>query len=158
MAVGTWSGTAYGGSIVGPDLFQAANVLPPSLSLRGCATADTISFAMAASKVPRLVHRLLVLIPPLLLLIIVATALLHLPLNLAGLEPFDAFVFWIAGSATLAIAVVGLAASALVPMAYCRYGCPTGSVLDYLRLHGHSDRLSRRDGFAAALLVLALVL
>ena len=71
-------------------------------------------------------QRGLKLIPPALLLLVVLTAVLHLPINLASIEPFDAFVFWIAGAATLTIAVVGLAFSAIVPMAYCRFGCPTG--------------------------------
>ncbi len=102
-------------------------------------------------------QRGLKLIPPALLLLVVLTAVLHLPINLASIEPFNAFVFWIAGAATLTIAVVGLAFSAIVPMAYCRFGCPTGGMLDFLRYHGHSDRLSRRDLFAAVLLGLALV-
>jgi hypothetical protein len=41
-------------------------------------------------------------------------------------------------------------------MAYCRFGCPTGTVLNYLRLHGRSDRFTLRDGAAVALVGLAV--
>ena len=95
-------------------------------------------------------------IPAGLLLLAFVTAIFHLPVNLAGIEPFDAFVFRIAGVATLAIAVVGLLASAFVPLAYCRFGCPTGAVLEYVRFHGRSDRLSRGDLLAIGLLIAGL--
>ncbi len=107
---------------------------------------------------PARVRRALGLLPACLLLFVLLTALLHWPMNLASIEPFDAFVFWIAGAATLTIAVVGLLAALVIPMAYCRFGCPTGAVLEYLRLHGRSDRLSRRDLVAAGLLLLAWLL
>jgi polyferredoxin len=84
--------------------------------------------------------------------------MLHLPVSLAGIEPFDAFLFRIAGWATLVIALVGLVAAALVPMAYCRFGCPTGAMLDYLRYSARSDRFTRRDVVALALLALAVVI
>ena len=103
-------------------------------------------------------RRGLAAIPFSLLLLVVATAMVPLPVNLAGIEPFDAFVFWIAGSATLGVAIAGLAAAAVVPMAYCRFGCPTGAMLNYLRFRGANDRLSRRDALAAALLGLALLI
>ncbi len=108
--------------------------------------------------VPRSLQRVLRLVTPTLLLLVVVTAVRHLPLNLAGIEPFNAFCFWIAGAATLVVAAIGLVGSVVVPMAYCRYGCPTGAILAYLRFDARSDRLSRRDLLAAALLVLALVL
>ncbi len=62
----------------------------------------------------------------------------------------------VAGWATVAIAIVGLAVSLVVPMAYCRFGCPTGAVLNYLRLQGAGDRFTRRDLAALALLGLAI--
>ncbi len=96
-------------------------------------------------------------VPAALLVLVVATAMWHWPVNLAGIEPFDAFFFDIAGWATLAVAAVGLTASLLVPMAYCRFGCPTGSVLNYLRFSGGSDRVSWRDAVALVLLLLAIV-
>jgi transcriptional regulator of nitric oxide reductase len=109
-------------------------------------------------KMPARLQQLLSYLPPALLALVLLTALLHWPLNLAGIEPFNAFSVGIAGAATITVAVIGLAASCFVPMAYCRYGCPTGSMLDYLRYHGRSDRLSRRDLFAVGLLLLAILL
>ena len=72
------------------------------------------------------------------------------------LEPFDAWVIGLAGVAAATIAIVGLVASLFVPMAYCRYGCPTGALLQFLRFHGRSDRLSIQDAAAAALTILAI--
>ena len=97
------------------------------------------------------------LIPAMLLLWVLLVALLHLPVNLAALEPFDAFLWKAAGGSAIVIAVVGLGASSLIPMAYCRYGCPTGALLDFLRFNGRSDRFSKRDGFALALIGLVTV-
>jgi len=65
-------------------------------------------------------------------------------------------VLRVAGWATLSIAVIGLLVSLLVPMAYCRYGCPTGAVLNYVRLRGVGDRFQARDLAALALLGLAI--
>ena len=102
--------------------------------------------------------RIIQLIPFALLATVIATALKHWPINLVALEPFDAFHVRIAGVATLSVAVIGLLTSALVPMAYCRYGCPTGAMLSYLRFHSRSDCWSARDSLAVALLVLACLL
>ena len=81
-----------------------------------------------------------------------------LPFSLVDIEPFDAWVFYVAGWATITIAVIGLVASLFVPMAYCRYGCPTGAVLGYLRFHSRSDRWTRRDWVALGLVLFAAVL
>jgi hypothetical protein len=58
----------------------------------------------------------------------------------------------------LSIAIAGLGVSLLIPMAYCRFGCPTGAVLGYARLHGRSDRFSVRDWAALALLAFGVAL
>ncbi|MSU24662.1 MAG: 4Fe-4S binding protein [Opitutus sp.] len=93
-------------------------------------------------------------LPAGLLLFTLLVALLALPFDLAGLEPFAAYVFRSAGVATLAVAGLGLAASFFVPQAYCRFGCPTGTLLNFVRARGVTDRFTRRD--AAALLFVAL--
>jgi NosR/NirI family nitrous oxide reductase transcriptional regulator len=74
--------------------------------------------------------------------------------SLASLEPFDAWVWRTAGAATLILAGVGLAASLFIPQAYCRFGCPTGAVLNFVRSAGSIDHWGRRDWGALALLAL----
>lgn len=107
---------------------------------------------------PRSVDRLLGTIPATLLVLVVATALGAFSVSLVDIEPFDAYLIRIAGAATIIIAVVGLVASLFVPMAYCRYGCPTGALLNYVRLHGRSGELGTRDAVAVGCLGLALAL
>jgi NosR/NirI family transcriptional regulator, nitrous oxide reductase regulator len=97
------------------------------------------------------------LAPGFLGVVIVATLLL-LPIDLAHLEPFDAYVIRSAGWATITIAIVGLIMSLFVPMAYCHYGCPTGALLNFMRSRGRVDRFGRRDVAALALLGLAVAL
>ncbi|MCB1229233.1 MAG: 4Fe-4S binding protein [Verrucomicrobiae bacterium] len=95
-------------------------------------------------------------VPILLLLVVVVVAMGHFHFSLVGIEPFDAFVFRIAGWAAIGIAIAGLIASLFVTRAYCRYGCPTGAMLKFLRLGAASDRFGRRDLVAAALVLIAL--
>ena len=58
----------------------------------------------------------------------------------------------------MAIALAGLLACLVIPMAYCRFGCPTGALLRYLRLNRKSNFISRGDLLAALLAAVALVL
>ena len=109
-----------------------------------------------AFRPPRWLSRTLSLLPLALLGWVVIVAMCQLPFDLAAIEPFDAYVLRVAGWATIAIAALGLAISVAVPMAYCRFGCPTGAMLNYLRLQGAGDRFSRRDAAALALLGLAI--
>lgn len=95
---------------------------------------------------------------PGLLFVVLVVAMLGLPIDLAHLEPFDAYVLRAVGWVTGSIAVAGLIASLFVPMAYCHYGCPTGALLNFIRSHGRSDRFSRRDVVAALLVALAWAL
>lgn len=97
-------------------------------------------------------------LPGLLLGMVVIITIVGLPIDLAHLEPFDAYSLRAAGVATTAIAIVGLIASLFVPMAYCHYGCPTGALLEFIRSHGSSDRFGRRDVAALLLVALAWVL
>lgn len=113
--------------------------------------------------VPRGVERGLRWLPPLLVALVLFVTMLNVPFDLAGIEPFDAYVLktvtrtlaTAAGVATVAIAAAGLVAAVFVPMAYCKYGCPTGLVLSFVRSHGKADGFGRRD--AAAGLLVAMV-
>lgn len=107
---------------------------------------------------PARLAKILSLIPFLLIAAVLLIAMRHLSIPISSLEPFDAYLITIAGMATIAIAVIGLIASLFIPMAYCRYGCPTGAVLDFLWAHGRHDHLTRRDTAAVLLLLLALLL
>ena len=97
-------------------------------------------------------------LPALLLALVIAITILVLPIDLASVEPFDAYLIKTAGWATIALAVAGLIASLFVPMAYCHYGCPTGALLEFLRTRGPTDRFSRRDVAAALLTAFAALL
>lgn len=103
---------------------------------------------------PRLLAGLRYL-PLLLIVWVMAIGLLHLPFSPVDIEPFDAWLWSIAGVATIAVAVAGLVASLFVPMAYCRFGCPTGAVLDYLG--GGGKNWNRRDAFVMVLVVTAFL-
>jgi hypothetical protein len=85
----------------------------------------------------------------------ILTSVLALPLTLVDLEPFDAYLPAVAGTAAVVIFSASLLASCFVPMAYCRHACPTGALLDHLRLTGRSDRFSWRDGMMLACLAVA---
>ena len=61
-------------------------------------------------------------------------------------------------AATLFVAVIGLMFSLLIPMAYCRFGCPTGALLSFLRFHGRSDQWQLCDTAAVVLLVIVFAL
>lgn len=93
-------------------------------------------------------------LPLLLIVWVMAIGLLHLPFSPVDIEPFDAWLWSVAGVATIVVAVAGLVASLFVPMAYCRFGCPTGAVLDYIGDGGKS--WNRRDTFVLVLVLIAI--
>lgn len=109
-------------------------------------------------RVPRGLSRLLEKIPLLLLALVLLTVMLGWRVNLNAIEPFDAYLFRIAGWGTIAVAVAGLIASLFTPMAYCRYGCPTGALLKFVRYAGHADGFGTRDVLALAFLLGAAVI
>lgn len=109
-------------------------------------------------RVPVALDRALRWLPSALLAFVLLVVMLPLDFDLAGLEPFDAYVIRSAGAATLSIAVASLLIAPFVPKAYCKYGCPTGALLEFVRGRGLSDRFAARDLAAAGLLLLAFVL
>lgn len=107
---------------------------------------------------PAGVVRGLEFLPGALLLFVLVLAMMAIPFDLAGIEPFDAYLVRTAGVATLGVAAVGLVASFFVPQAYCRFGCPTGALLNFVRARGPTDRFSRRDWAALGLVAVAVCL
>ena len=107
---------------------------------------------------PRSLTRLLLWIRPALIAWVVLVSMLQLPFSLVDIEPFDAYAWRSAAWPTFCVAVIGIIASLRVPMAYCRCGCGTGAILQYLRRHSRSDRWTRADGFTLVCLGLGLFL
>ncbi|QDT91993.1 FMN-binding protein [Gimesia algae] len=104
------------------------------------------------------IKRALRWIPALLIGLILMILFLRIPVDLAELEAFDAYLLASAGIASIIIAVAGLVASLFVPQAYCHYGCPTGAIFEFVRSHGSADHFSRSDLVAGLFLILAMVL
>ena len=94
-------------------------------------------------------------LPGLLLLLGLAGALGAVPVSPAALEPFDAWAWRAAGIGVIVLAAVGLLASVFIPQAYCRYGCPTGALLKWVRTTGSGDHFTRRDAAALACVIVA---
>lgn len=107
---------------------------------------------------PAKLNRILEGVPFVLLGLVVFLAFTTSAHVVTPLEPFDAYVWQVAGAATITIAVVGLVASAFVPMAYCRYGCPTGAMLKLFEFRRNDNGWNRRDHLSFAFLGLALLL
>lgn len=96
--------------------------------------------------------------PVMLLAVVLAVSFLRLDLDLAGIEPFDAYLIQSAGRATIAVALAGLSLSLLFPMSYCKYACPTGWLLEFLRRRTGNDRFGTRDWMGLILLSVAVAL
>lgn len=125
------------------------------LCAHGAAQQLIVRLVKPKRSMPAALRPWLACLPWVLLAVAILTAALHLPLGLVDIEPFDAYLPTVAGVAALTIFGVSLAVSCMVPMAYCRYGCPTGALLDHLRLHGRADRFTWRDGVMLGCLAVA---
>jgi NosR/NirI family nitrous oxide reductase transcriptional regulator len=131
------------------------NVYCSHLCAHGAAQQLLVRFAKPKGRVPAWLRAWLAALPWVLLTVAILAAVVPLPVSLVDLEPFDAYLPLVAGIPALVIFGVGLAASARYPMAYCRHGCPTGALLDHLRLHRKSGMVSWRDGVLLGCLVAA---
>lgn len=94
-------------------------------------------------------------LPWLILVFVLVSVMLAWEVNVNALEPFDAWLIRVAGWGTTAVAIAGLLAALFIPMAYCRYGCPTGALLKFIRYAGHGDGFGRRDTLALLLVLTA---
>jgi polyferredoxin len=109
-------------------------------------------------KLPPWIGRTLRLLRPALIAWVLLVTLCNWPFNLVNIEPFDAYSWRAAAWPTVVVAIVGLVASLFVPMAYCHYGCPTGALIEYLRRHRRSSRITRADLFVIGCLIVAIAL
>jgi len=131
------------------------NVYCAHLCAHGAAQQLLVRLVRPRRQPPAWLARPLGLLPWTLAVVAIVAALLHLPLALVDLEPFDAYLPAVAGVAAVTLFVASLAASCVSPMAYCRHGCPTGAILDHLRWHRRADRLTWRDGVMLGCLAVA---
>lgn len=95
----------------------------------------------------------LAIMPGLILLIAYLTLQYSPTTDLSGWEPFHAYLIRVATWWAIAFAIITLAISRFLPMAYCRYGCPTGALLDYLRFNARSGFVQRKDILMMVLLL-----
>ena len=113
----------------------------------------------AAPKNPRRwlkhVRAALKCVPGLLLFTATAITILQWDVNFAAWEAFDAWIWYVAGFASLSLGIGSLAVSAFVPMAYCRYACATGRLLEYVRHSAAAARFCLADAGAILLAVFA---
>jgi Na+-translocating ferredoxin:NAD+ oxidoreductase RnfG subunit len=131
------------------------NVYCSHLCAHGAAQQLLVRFAKPKGTVPLRLRPWLAGLPWAVVAAAILATVMRLPLALVDLEPFDAYLPLVAGIPALVIFGVGLAASARYPMAYCRHGCPTGALLDHLRLNRKSGSFTWRDGVLAGCLAAA---
>lgn len=131
------------------------NVYCSHLCAHGAAQQILKQIAQPKRSPPRWLRPWLIRLPFAVFVFAILAVLFPLPINLVDLEPFDGYLLGVAGVAALVLFALSLVASLFVPMAYCRYGCPTGALLDHLRLNRQSDRFSWRDGVLLACLLIA---
>ncbi len=131
------------------------NVYCSHLCPHGAAQQVILRIAKPRGRVSARWRPWLVALPWALVALAIVAAVVPLPIALVDLEPFDAYVPLVAGVPALVIFAVSLAASVRYPMAYCRYGCPTGALLGHLRFHRGSGRLTWRDALLGACLAVA---
>jgi len=146
---------ALAAAAVVPPVTTRKNVYCSHLCAHGAAQQLLVRFVKPRRNFPLWLRSWLVGLPWALLVLAILTAVLHLPLALVDIEPFDGYLPAVAGTAALVIFVVSLLVSGFYPMAYCRHGCPTGALLDHLRLHGRAARFTWRDGLMLGCLAVA---
>jgi NosR/NirI family nitrous oxide reductase transcriptional regulator len=131
------------------------NVYCAHLCAHGAAQQLFLRVAKPKGHVPRMLRPWLTALPWALLTVALLAVVIPLPIAVVDLEPFDAYLPLIAGIPALVIFAVSLVASIRYPMAYCRYGCPTGALLDHVRLNRKSGMVTWRDGVLVASLAAA---
>lgn len=96
-------------------------------------------------QVPAKLQRILRNVPGVSLVGIVLATIFVANFNAANFEPFNAYIWAVAGVSSIALAIFSLVVSLKIPMAYCRFGCPTGRLLEYSRRTRQSGKFAWQD-------------
>ncbi len=102
---------------------------------------------------PRRLNRVARALPNFLLVAAILSSVIATHVDLSTWEPFDAWALRCTVWASTSIAISGLVASYFLPQAYCRFGCPTGALLGFIRSHGRNDRFGSMDWLSGLVLV-----
>ena len=97
-------------------------------------------------------------LPALLLFFSIILLIFELPLDLSDLEVFAAWYPTRASAFCLILFSASLIFSALVPKGYCKYACPTGRFLEYLRDTGKADKFGFSDKMAGLILLILIAM
>ncbi|MEM6364327.1 MAG: FMN-binding protein [Planctomycetota bacterium] len=106
-------------------------------------------------RVPRRLQTPFLRVPPLTLAATYLVLLVRPQTDVSVVEPFHAYLWRVAAISSVIFAIATVLASCFVPMAYCRLACPTGRLIDHLRLSSVADRWTRTDWGCLSLLLLA---
>lgn len=106
-------------------------------------------------KLPTQLNRWFSRIPGVILVLAILVMVLYPQFDLANIEPFDGWVLKLGALVSFSIAVGSLVVSLFIPQAYCRFGCPTGEIFQFLRSGGSYDRFRVKD-LVALLLAIAV--
>ena len=74
--------------------------------------------------------------------------------DLSSWEPFDGWILRQQAPVSLGLAIASLLLAVILPQSYCRYGCPTGALLKFVRSHGARETFGTAE-WAAGVLVLS---
>jgi polyferredoxin len=107
-------------------------------------------------QLPKRVSQFLKWLPGSVLLLAVGATVSGQSWNLAAWEPFNAWIWYVAGTSSLVLAIGSLAVSTVIPMAWCRYGCATGRLLEYARRSAIAHHITKADFAAATLTAVAI--
>lgn len=108
------------------------------------------------SVVARRIRRLLQWAPGLILAAATVAVVVKPDIPLAAIEPFQAYIWYVSGTASIVLAVTSLLWARYEPMAWCRFGCGTGRLLDYIRRNAASTKITLADVVVTALAVASL--
>lgn len=97
-------------------------------------------------------------IPGLLLILSLIALLFELPLELADLEVFSAWYPTRASTVCIILFVLSIILSAFIPKGYCKYACPTGRFLEYLRDSGKADKFGFSDKMAGIIFIFLVIM
>lgn len=84
-------------------------------------------------RIPDKLRNVLLILRPVYLILIIIALLIGLPVDLANFEPFAAFAIQSASTVVLILAGFFLGLSVFIGRPWCKYFCPTGTLLDQFK-------------------------